>query len=186
MARVPLLALLCLAPLWADPRIERLRARLGEEAAAFEQLAPQVLGTETLTQRAARPQRCFRLRIGKAAGSSQPDWQQRVVVSEYAFSVVGQPAAHNLGAAGYVFVRADNYQPVLFTLDVLETIDGVELQQHVEIRYQGSAYGAALPAEVRHRDLRGGQLVTENTFRYSNFRRFGAASEITFEMAPDR
>jgi hypothetical protein len=295
MARVPLLVLLCgLAPLRADPRIDRLIARLGEEAEAFERLAPQVLGTETLTQRAARPERRFRLRVGDAARSNQPEWQERVIVSEYAFSALGgalhelrqvvsvdgkkakdadqapqrlaalaqgsdeqrkravleefekhglvgaatdfgqfllmftprnlpryefqyrgdaamnseallvfayrqvdgpnrltvvdarREAVRNLGVAGYVLVRAANYQPVMFTLDVLETVEGVEMQQHAEIRYQASAYGAVLPLEVRHRDLRGAQVVAENTFRYSNFRRFGASSEITFEIAPDK
>ncbi len=71
----------------ADERTQRLAVRLAEEAAAFQRLAPQVLGTETLEQRAQKPPRRFGIRIGKAATGPRPaEWQSRTIVSEYGFS----------------------------------------------------------------------------------------------------
>ena len=49
MARLPLVFLAAL-PLMAQD-VTRLTARLAEEASAFERVAPQVLGRETLEQR---------------------------------------------------------------------------------------------------------------------------------------
>jgi hypothetical protein len=71
----------------ADERTQRLAVRLAEEAAAFQRVAPQVLGTETLEQRAQKPPGRFRIRIGKAATQPrQAEWQSRTIVSEYGFS----------------------------------------------------------------------------------------------------
>lgn len=73
----------------ADEMTQRLARRLAEEAGAFERLAVQVLGRETLEQRAQVPPRRFRIRIrvGDAARRrEQPGWQQRRIVSEYGFT----------------------------------------------------------------------------------------------------
>src|SRR5579863_5803160 len=83
--------LVCLAvPLCADDVTQRMTARLAEEADAFRRLAPQVLGEETLVQRAEKPPPRFRPRVGKAATAPlQPVWQQRQIVSEYGFGTLG-------------------------------------------------------------------------------------------------
>jgi len=62
-------------------------ARLSQEAGAFQRISPSLLGKETLQQRAkkAAPAR-FRPRVGQAAKTPPPPvWQDRQVVSEYAF-----------------------------------------------------------------------------------------------------
>src|SRR5690349_11242840 len=75
------------ASLYADERTQKLAARLAEEASAFERIAPQVLGEETLSQQALKPPPRFRPRIGDAAKAPpKPVWQHREIVSEYAFA----------------------------------------------------------------------------------------------------
>jgi len=98
----------------------------------------------------------------------------------------GRDETRSLGVQGQVFVRAANYQPVLFTLDATQTLGENGIRQLAEIRYQMSPYGAVLPSQVYHADMRGTTVVAENTFRYSNFRRFGASSAIVFEADPSK
>jgi len=82
-----LIVLFAAAVLHADERTQKLAARLSEEANAFRLVAPQVLGEETLHQRALRPPPRFRPRIGDAAKEPpKPNWQQRDIVSEYSFA----------------------------------------------------------------------------------------------------
>src|SRR5712692_2371835 len=66
---VLLVFLLLIAPglLRGDERTQKLAERLAEEASAFQRLAPQVLGEETLHQRALKPPPRFRPRLGSAA-----------------------------------------------------------------------------------------------------------------------
>ncbi len=98
-----MLILMTASLLWADERTQKLTARLTEEAAAFERVAPQVLGTETLHQRAQKPAPRLRIRFGQAAQQpAQPVWQQRTLISEYGFaafssdSAGGVPTLHEL------------------------------------------------------------------------------------------
>ncbi len=297
MARGAVIALLLCGAggLWADSRTEKLTARLAEEAEAFQKLAPQVLGTETLHQSAPKPPRRFHIRIGAAAVNNVPEYQQRDIVSEYAFTTfagdgalhelrqvtsvdgkpvkgsedaakrladiitasdedrkremlerfeeyglvgaatdfgqyillftpsnalqyefafvredrfAGQPAevfsykqidgpnpltvvdakrddVRNLSIQGEIYVLASNYRPVYFTLEAVETLGDKGIRQHAEITYKMSEYGALLPAEVLHEDLRGSTVIARNTFRYTDFHRFGASSEIIFAPAPE-
>jgi len=61
-----------------------------EEAAAFQKIAPQLVGRETLHQRALAPPR-FKMRAGDAAKQSQAaDWKEHEIVSEYAFALLGR------------------------------------------------------------------------------------------------
>jgi len=85
------LTLLCFAlALQADDSTQRLVKRLGDEAAAFQKIAHQLVGRETLHQRALAPPR-FKMRVGDAA--KQPlaaDWKEHEIVSEYAFALLGR------------------------------------------------------------------------------------------------
>jgi len=95
--------LLLLAPvLRADDLTNKMTARVSEEAAAFLKLAPEVLGTETLEQRAVKPPSRFHPRVGDAAAAPPPQqWIQREIVSEYGFAsfagaASGSPSIHEL------------------------------------------------------------------------------------------
>jgi hypothetical protein len=80
-----LLSLLLLVPLLrADELTNKLMARVSEEAEAFQRLAPEILGEETLHQRSMKPEGRFHPRVGTAP--AKPEWQERTIVSEYAFT----------------------------------------------------------------------------------------------------
>src|ERR1700690_740611 len=74
----------------ADDNTQRLVKRLGDEAEAFQKMAPQLVGRETLHQRALAPPR-FKMRVGDAAKQPQAaDWREHEIVSEYAFVLLGR------------------------------------------------------------------------------------------------
>jgi hypothetical protein len=85
------LMLLCFALVMrADDSTQKLVKRLGDEAAAFQKVAPQLVGRETLHQRALAAPR-FKVRVGDAAKQAQAgDWKEHEIVSEYAFALLGQ------------------------------------------------------------------------------------------------
>jgi hypothetical protein len=74
----------------ADDSTQKLVKRLGDEAAAFQKVAPQLVGRETLHQRALAAPR-FKVRVGDAAKQAQAaDWKEHEIVSEYAFALLGR------------------------------------------------------------------------------------------------
>jgi len=85
------LMLLCFALMVrGDDSTQRLVKRLGDEAAAFQKIAPALVGRETLHQRALAPPR-FKMRLGDAAKQAQAaDWKEHEIVSEYAFALLGR------------------------------------------------------------------------------------------------
>jgi hypothetical protein len=86
MVRTAVLLVLGSSLVFGDERTQRLANRLAEEASAFQQIAPQVWGSETLEQRALKQQGKFRIRVGKAANSAGPEFQTRKIVSQYGFT----------------------------------------------------------------------------------------------------
>lgn len=279
-----------------DDRTQQLIARLSQEADAFRKLAPNVVGQETLFQRAQKPpSRGFRIRVGASATNPpQPVWQERRVVSEYSFaSFAGEGGAiHELrrvtsldgkiiqdskkaqqelaaivtasddkrkkellerfekygligavtdfgqllllftssdvshyefsyrriemqGTArllvfgyqqidgpetltmidahrggersrsarigGEVWVGEDSFLPVRITLISGQGQGPADAVEEASVDYAMSRYGALLPFWTEHRERRGGQVVVENKFSYSNFQKFGATSDIKFE-----
>ena len=85
-----LLAMFCCAcgALKGDERTQQLVARLSQEADAFRKIAPDVVGQETLFQRAVKPPKGgFHIRVGASAQKPpQPVWQERRILSEYSFA----------------------------------------------------------------------------------------------------
>jgi len=82
-----LLFLSLLPALRADDQTQKMMARVSEEAEAFQILAPQVLGMETLHQRAMKPPSRFHPRVGAAAAAPPPpEWKERDITSEYGFA----------------------------------------------------------------------------------------------------
>src|SRR6266550_5844797 len=85
-----LLALVCstIHPVKGDERTQQLVQRLSQEADAFRKLAPNVVGQETLFQRAQKPPKGgFRVRVGASATKTpQASWQERRIISEYSFA----------------------------------------------------------------------------------------------------
>jgi hypothetical protein len=86
------------AAAYGDELTDKMTARVSEEAAAFLRIAPEVLGTETLHQRAVKPPPRFHPRIGAAATAPPPvQWNERSVVSEYGFASFS-PSGDDSGA----------------------------------------------------------------------------------------
>ena len=85
------LTLLCFAlVLRADERTQKLAERLAREAEAFERIAPQLVGRETLHQRVMAAPPRFRVRMGDSAKHPVATWKEREIVSEYAFALLGR------------------------------------------------------------------------------------------------
>jgi hypothetical protein len=88
-----LIVVTCCAPwaLRADDRTQQLVAILSREADAFRKIAPDLVGQETLYQRAEKPPKGgFRIRVGAAAQKPrEPVWQERRILSEYSFALFG-------------------------------------------------------------------------------------------------
>jgi hypothetical protein len=85
-----LLLFLLIPALRADERTQKLIDGLSKQADAFQRIAPAMLGRETLHHRFLKPPPRFRPRIGEAAKKPlQPTWQERDIISEYAFAALG-------------------------------------------------------------------------------------------------
>jgi hypothetical protein len=289
-----LLCLFLLIPLLrADELTKKLMARVSEEAEAFQRLAPEVLGEETLHQRSLKPEGRFHPRVG--AEPAKPTWQERTIVSEYGFTsfsdaadstslhelrqvtavdgkkiqdtkkaqeglakaitatdearkklllkqfekygllgavtdygqalllftrrnmeryeftargpstLDGQPVqvfgyrqidgpeavtvieenknnqVKHLRIEGELWVRSDNFVPVRIVMVATQTDAPDRAREEASIDYAMSAYGALLPVKTEHRETRWGKIDAENQFSYSNFKKFGASSDIKFD-----
>ena len=85
-----LLFFLLIPAMRADERTQKLIDGLSKQADAFQRIAPAMLGRETLHHRFLKPPPRFRPRIGEAAKKPlQPTWQERDIISEYAFAALG-------------------------------------------------------------------------------------------------
>lgn len=270
--------------LHADERTQKLAERLAREADAFEKIAPQLVGRETLHQRAMAPPARFKLRVGDAA--THPPvamWKEREIVSEYAFTLLGrevhelrqvtsvdrkqiagenqaqdalaklltgrdderkkraleqfekyglQSAAADFGqilllfsrgnqeryeitaagprllgtvptqvfhyrqldgqqaltvfrgdaaaktqrlsVEGEIWVREADGLPLRITLAATDSSPEKTLREEATVDYAMSEFGALLPVETTHRELRSGVAVAENKFIYTDFHRYGA------------
>jgi hypothetical protein len=279
--------LLCFAlALRADESTQKLVMRLGDEAAAFQKIAPQLVGRETLHQRALAAPR-FKMRLGDAAKQAQAaDWREHEIVSEYAFVLLGRqihelrqvtsvdgkrvagatqaqdalaklitanddqrkrraleqlekyglrggatdfgqilllfsrgnveryeftaagprlmgtvatqvfhyqqldgPQAltvfrgnsgagaatpQRLSVQGEIWVREADGLPVRITMTASDSSGDKDttLREEATVDYAMSVFGALLPVETTHRELRAGEEVAENKFSYSDFHRF--------------
>jgi hypothetical protein len=285
--------ILLLVPLLrADELTKKMTARVSEEAEAFERLAVQMLGEETLHQRSLKPPSRFHPRMGTAAATPpKQEWQERTIVSEYAFTTLSGADLHEirqvisvdgkkiedtkkaqaalakaitatddarkkqllkqfekyglLGAVtdygqalllftrrnmeryefttkgsnwlngqsvrvfgyrqldgpealtlieekkndqvkhlrieGELWVRADDFVPVRIVMKGSQGLGQDQVKEEAAIDYAMSSFGALLPVRTEHRETRGGKIAAENEFRYGNFKKFGASSDIKFE-----
>lgn len=291
-----LLSLLLLIPLLrGDDLTKKMTARVSEEAEAFERLAPEVLGEETLHQRSMKPAGRFHPRIGSSVTTAPPpQWQERTIVSEYGLTVFTGANASSLheirqvtsvdgkkiedtkkaqaalakaitatddgrkkqllkqfekygllGAVtdygqalllftrrsmeryefttkgtnwlngqavqvfgyrqidgpetvtlieenkndlvkhlrieGELWVRSDNFVPVRIIMVATQGAEPDRVKEEASIDYAMSPYGALLPVKTEHRETRGGKIDAENEFSYTNFKKFGASSDIKFD-----
>jgi hypothetical protein len=270
--------------LHADERTQKLAERLAGEAQAFEKIAPELVGRETLQQRVRVPPPRFKLRVGDAATHAPvAAWKEHEVVSEYAFAllsgeihelrqvisvdgkqVAGEAQAQDalaklitahdderkkraleqlqkyglqgaatdfgqilllftrgnleryeitaagprllgivptqvfhyqqldgphaltvfrgdaaaktqrLSVEGEIWVREADGLPMRVSMAATDSSSDKALREEATVDYALSEFGALLPVETTHRELRSGVEVEENKFTYAEFHRFGA------------
>src|SRR5271169_4016426 len=88
--------LLLLAPAFAQPSLNKILARVSEEAEVLQQNAPKILTQEALEQRATMPPSRFRPRNESAAAGADSRLRVREILSEYSYGALTESAAHNL------------------------------------------------------------------------------------------
>lgn len=86
-------------------------------------------------------------------------------------------SAQNVRIGGEVWVRENNFVPVRITL----LTDKEEVREEASVDYTMSPYGALVPFWTEHRELRGGKVVAENKFSYTDFHKFDATSQLQFD-----
>jgi hypothetical protein len=108
----------------------------------------------------------------------QIDGQEAITV----FDSSKQDAARAAKAEGRLWVLADTYLPVRISMLSTTGEGPTAVREEATVDYELSRFGVLLPSSTLHRELHGGTLVTENRFVYSDFHKFGADSDISFEV----
>jgi hypothetical protein len=81
----------------ADERAQDLTDRLASEAEAFQKIAPEMVGRETLHQGALTPPPRFAIRVGDATKQrAAAVWREREMVSVYGFALLAGREIHEL------------------------------------------------------------------------------------------
>ncbi len=81
---------------------------------------------------------------------------------------------------GELWVRQTDYGPLRISLSASRPREGSVIRDEATVEYTLSSHGALTPVSVVHRQWNGSELVVENSFRYSAFRKFAADAEIKF------
>ena len=86
---------------------------------------------------------------------------------------------------GSVWVREMDYLPLRIVLTGSREAGKHTITWQGSVDYAMSRFGVLLPASVVYREQVEGILITENRFHYSDFRQFGAQSDLKFEIEPE-
>ena len=84
--------------------------------------------------------------------------------------------------SGEIFVRQTDYLPLRVTVKTEREFDGKAGLMSAAVDYEQSRFGVLVPIAVHHRETVGEDLLTENKFSYTEFRRFGSESDLKFEI----
>lgn len=83
---------------------------------------------------------------------------------------------------GELFLRSHDGLPLRITLDFTDQKDRLPLRRYAMVDYQPSAHGFLLPASVVYSESVSGKMLVENRCQYSDFKVFGASSELKFNL----
>jgi hypothetical protein len=89
--------------------------------------------------------------------------------------------AQRMRLEGEIRVRADDLVPIQITLSTHTGDVPKSLREEAAVTYKMSDFGALLPASTEQQELRNGKVVAQNRFSYTDFHKFGAASDIKFD-----
>lgn len=90
--------------------------------------------------------------------------------------------AQRLKMEGEIRVRASDFVPLQITMGVTEGDEPNSIREEAAVTYVMSKYGAVLPSSTEHHEVRNGKIVVQNNFTYSDFHKFGASSDIKFNV----
>ena len=94
----------------------------------------------------------------------------------------GAGNVERLRIEGQIRVRDGDFVPLQITMIAHRGDAPNSLREEAAVDYKMSNYGALLPSSTEHRELIGGKVVAENHFTYTDFHKFGASSDIKFEV----
>ena len=83
---------------------------------------------------------------------------------------------------GFLWVRTPDYLPLRIRLVSSRKEGPFVVNTDGTVDYAMSAHGCILPAAVVHREMAGDKLLSENIFQYTPFRKFGAETELKFDV----
>lgn len=86
---------------------------------------------------------------------------------------------------GMLWVRASDGLPLRIQAWAEYEQPPHKVRDEASVEYAMSSHGFLTPASVVHRHIIDGQTVTENLYRYANFRLFTSESELNFSEVPD-
>lgn len=88
---------------------------------------------------------------------------------------------HKIKVKGEIWVRADNFLPLRITLSVAEGQGAKMVREEASVDYSPTAFATLAPSSVDHRELRGEELMVQNSFLYRDYHKFGADADIHFD-----
>jgi hypothetical protein len=83
---------------------------------------------------------------------------------------------------GRIFARVPDGVPLRITIVEARQTGNEVFREEAVVDYTPNAQGFLAPAAVTHKGFAGGQLMVEDEFRYSTFRKFGADAAIKFDV----
>ncbi len=90
--------------------------------------------------------------------------------------------AVRLKPSGEVWVTAADLVPLRIVMNVSRKEDEIQFRDQMTVDYAMTEHGVLAPRRSSHKEWQGSTLIAENTFSYAPFRRFGASSDIKFEV----
>jgi hypothetical protein len=86
---------------------------------------------------------------------------------------------------GTIWFRKSDLVPLRIILVTERAEKDRRVRDQAVVEYFVTARGSVMPASVVHKQWVNSQIVVENRFQYSDFRRFSAEAEIKFEAEPE-
>jgi hypothetical protein len=83
---------------------------------------------------------------------------------------------------GEIYLREVDNLPVRITIDANRTEGKNILQHSAVVDYQMSVHGVLLPVAVKYAEAVNNAMIVENRFAYTDFKLFGASSELKFTV----
>jgi hypothetical protein len=93
--------------------------------------------------------------------------------------------ASDVKMTGEVWVVEESFQPIAITLSAMRPGSVPPIKEEAVVEYNLSEHGVLVPFRTFHKESVNGKSTAENEFHYSAFKRFGASSDLKFEVDPD-